>query len=129
VILRLHSMRPIFVAVALAGCLPAWAADDLGRLFFTPQERRQLDQLRLAPAAEQTASRVTVNGVVQSSTGRSVVWVNGAPHVPASQGGSGVVLSAGNGTATVATEPGKPPLRIKVGETATFLPGPGPGSQ
>lgn len=127
--LRLRSSRPILLAVALAWCSPAGAADDLGRLFFTPEERRQLDQLKRAPAAEQTASRVTVNGVVQSSTGRSVVWVNGVPHVPASQGGSAVVLSAGNGTATVATEPGKPPLKIKVGETATFLPGPGPGPQ
>lgn len=120
---RTRGACPMLMLLALAWLPPAGAADDLGRLFFSPDERRQLDQLKLAPVTEQAASRVTINGVVQSSSGRSVVWVNGVPHVPASQGGPKVVLNAGNGVATVATEPGKPPLKIKVGETATFLPG------
>src|SRR5581483_10127985 len=68
------------------------AADPLGRLFTTPEERAQLQQLRTAPpvvakpapppapVAVQTPPEVppvTVNGVVVRSRGESTAWVNG----------------------------------------------------
>ncbi|MFZ5557921.1 MAG: hypothetical protein ACOZDY_14595 [Pseudomonadota bacterium] len=122
----LRSARAVAFASALTWAVPAVAADDLGRLFFSPAERRQLDQMRSSPVTDRQAARVTVNGVVKSSSGRSVVWVNGVPYAPASQGGPGIVHSAGNGSAAVVTEPGKAPVRIKVGESVTFLPGADP---
>ena len=82
-------MRPAALATILAGLLGAAAAtgaaaQELGRLFFTPDQRAALDARRKArvpdkPAATpQVESPVTrVNGVVQRSGGKSTVWVNG----------------------------------------------------
>ena len=60
------------------------AAQELGRLFFTPEQRAALDVRRKArvpdkPAAvPQAESPITrINGAVQRSGGKSTVWVNG----------------------------------------------------
>ena len=63
---------------------PAFAAgaDLPGRLFFTPQQRAALDQARqhkipASPAKPPAFSgRVTFDGFVRSSDGRSTVWIN-----------------------------------------------------
>jgi len=77
-------------AALLAACLVALLgsagarAQELGRLFFTPEQRAALDARRKArvpdkpAAAPQAESPITrVNGAVQRSGGRSTVWVNG----------------------------------------------------
>ena len=71
------------VGIALAGAMNA-QAQELGRLFFTPEQRAALDARRKArvpdkPAATPvTESPITrVNGAVQRSGGKSTVWVNG----------------------------------------------------
>jgi hypothetical protein len=71
---------------ALTLLVPAAAAsEDLGRLFFTPRERQELDRRRLskveeeAPAVPVDASRVTVNGHVSQSSGKTTTWINGVP--------------------------------------------------
>ena len=71
--------------------LPASAAEPLGRLFTTPEQRRALDALREAggatpadtaglepSAAAPVDGQVVLNGVVSRSLGPDVVWVNGA---------------------------------------------------
>jgi hypothetical protein len=75
--------RVILLSAALLFAGPA-AAQELGRLFFTPEQRAALDARRKArvpdkPAAVQQAeSPVTrINGAVQRSGGKSTVWVNG----------------------------------------------------
>jgi hypothetical protein len=81
-------VRSALAALALASSLATPArADDLGRLFFTPQERQDLDRRRAAgAAAEQRAdespaqSLVTLNGQVTRSGGKTTTWVNGVPH-------------------------------------------------
>ena len=58
------------------------AAADLGRLFFTPQQRQDLDRRRQANVLESAAtvnSSLTVNGQVSRSQGKSTVWINGVP--------------------------------------------------
>jgi hypothetical protein len=66
----------------LAAPMPA-GADDLGRLFFTPQQRQELDRRRNTDekaSAEAVVERtVTVNGQVTRSSGHSTTWVNGVP--------------------------------------------------
>jgi hypothetical protein len=58
-------------------------AQELGRLFFTPEQRAALDARRKArmpdkPAATVVASPTTkLDGFVQRSSGPSTVWVNG----------------------------------------------------
>jgi len=82
-------MRAALALVALVAALLGSAgarAQELGRLFFTPEQRAALDARRKArvpdkPAATpQVESPITrVNGAVQRSGGRSTVWVNGEP--------------------------------------------------
>ena len=69
------------------------AADGLGRLFLTPDQRAQLDVARVkrdqrspinsaappAAAVPQGPDIVTYNGVVRRSDGKSTVWINGRP--------------------------------------------------
>jgi hypothetical protein len=71
--------------VLLLGLAPAFAAaQDLGRLFFTPQQRSALDQRRRArmpdkPTAPAAAPLTRVDGYVKRSGGPSTVWINGDP--------------------------------------------------
>ena len=71
------------VAIVLAGAGSA-QAQELGRLFFTPEQRAALDARRkarvpdkpaAAPVTESPVTRVT--GAVQRGGGKSTVWVNG----------------------------------------------------
>ncbi|TAJ76497.1 MAG: hypothetical protein EPO42_12350 [Gallionellaceae bacterium] len=64
--------------------LPAHApAEVLGRLFFSPADRAQLERQKtqLANAADDGSpqSVVTVNGIIQRSDGSRIVWINGKP--------------------------------------------------
>jgi hypothetical protein len=73
----------LFLAAALV-CVPA-DGQELGRLFFTPEQRSALDARRKAripdkPAAQAVESTVTrVDGLVSRRNGKSTVWVNGEP--------------------------------------------------
>lgn len=77
--------------VAVSG--DAGAADSFGRLFFTPEERRTIDDMREAdtePEVPVTGPRkstpeapvvdvISFDGKVERSGGGSTVWVNGRP--------------------------------------------------
>jgi hypothetical protein len=75
------SPRAILVLALLAPSVTL--AQDLGRLFFTPEQREALDSRRKArvpdkPAAAMVVSPTTrVDGFVKRSGGPSTVWVNG----------------------------------------------------
>lgn len=60
---------------------PAFAEDDLGRLFFTPERRQALDHQRQFNIQEKVETQqeptFTINGVVTRSSGKRTVWVNG----------------------------------------------------
>jgi hypothetical protein len=89
----------------------AAAAENLGRLFFTPQQRQDLDRRRQANIQESAAtanSQVTVNGQVSRSQGKNTVWINGVPQestrrpsdparvsVPAGEGESSITVKIG----------------------------------
>jgi hypothetical protein len=90
------------VTILLAGALSLWTAvaeaQELGRLFFTPEQRTALDARRKArvpdkPAATPvTESPVThVDGAVRRSGGKSTVWVNGETIPEGAQPGSAQV--------------------------------------
>jgi hypothetical protein len=75
----------IRVAAACAALLPALpaTAQDVGRLFFTPQQRQELDRRRANNVADEAGpvveSSVTVNGQVTRSSGKTTTWINGVP--------------------------------------------------
>jgi hypothetical protein len=94
-------------------------AETLGRLFFTPQQRTQLEYAELEGGnSGSNVSAVIVNGIVQRHGGKRTVWINGVPretgysdeHAPAS---------------TQVTVPGKQePVRVKVGQKVLIQPAP-----
>ena len=71
------------ISCILFTCLltPHAYAARLGRLFFTPQQRTDLDRsnARNASAEGNSSSVLTVNGIVQKSGGSRTVWINGVP--------------------------------------------------
>lgn len=75
-------LRALLVGIAFALSPPA-LGEDLGRLFFTPEQRAALDARRKAripdkPSAVIVESPVTrLDGVVTRGGGKSTVWVNG----------------------------------------------------
>ena len=95
---------------------PAYAqGQELGRLFFTPQQRDDLDRRRATNAQAVAATvtvedRVTVNGRVTRSGGPSTTWINGQPqeNLPRSTNPTVVTLPQGEN---------QPSVSLKVGET------------
>jgi hypothetical protein len=58
------------------------ANTEIGRLFYTPEQRAELDYKRATNAveAEVVVERlVTVNGRVSRSSGKTTTWINGVP--------------------------------------------------
>jgi len=81
-------MKHAFLAglLASAAIAPPACAEDLGRLFFTPEQRAALDARRKArvpdkPAAAPVVASPTtrVDGYVKRSGGPSTVWLNSEP--------------------------------------------------
>ena len=89
------------------------AQENLGRLFFTEQQRQDLDRRRQAnirEAAVVVESSVTVNGQVSRSSGRSTTWINGVPQDNARRplNPARVTLPGGEGA---------PSVNLKIGQT------------
>lgn len=116
-------MSRLAFVLLLAGLPAVVAAQELGRLFFTPQQRNALDERRRArvpdkPAADAVATPVTrVDGYVKRSGGPSTVWVNGdpltesAPEAPRIDAGSttagSVSISIGESGTRTSLKPGE----------------------
>jgi hypothetical protein len=114
-------MKPLATLLALA-CLAAFkppaAAQEIGRLFFTPEQRQALDARRKArmpdrPNAPVTTSPTTrLNGYVQRGNGKSTVFVNGeavpehAPEAPRI-GGDRATINIGESGARAGLKPGE----------------------
>jgi hypothetical protein len=110
---------PVFLllfGVSIIGA-PAFAADPLGRLFFTPEQRAILDLSRRTQAASAQAPAesyegVTLSGVVTRSDGKQTVWVNGQVQPP----GEGASTRARD-SASIPLPSGEGRVRLKVGQT------------
>lgn len=98
--------------LALLGGLPVVQAEELGRLFFTPEQRTLLDTQQISGQSVESAtpSYIIVNGVVQKRGGNRIVWINGAPQA------AGKSNERTPATVPVAV-PGKTePVQLKVGQ-------------
>jgi hypothetical protein len=72
----------VALAAALLAAAPAVPAQDVGRLFFTPQQRQDLDRrrdLNIVDSPGVVVPSVTVNGHVTRSSGKTTTWINGVP--------------------------------------------------
>ena len=55
-------------------------AEELGRLFFTPEQRTQLDYSYAREARSDNNDRtLMLNGIVQKHGGKRTAWINGVP--------------------------------------------------
>jgi len=101
-----------FACIAIPALAPA---QELGRLFLTPEQRQDLERRRATNRAEEEAPQIregplTVNGHIERSSGKTATWVNGVPQYDK--------LSSRD-PAKVALEPneGEPKVSLKVGQT------------
>jgi hypothetical protein len=110
-------MRPLISLALMLLCLAApaaAAAEELGRLFFTPQQRQDLDRRRATNRAEEEAPQIkegplTLEGHVQRSSGKTTTWINGVPQYDS---------HAGRDPARVTVVPnvGEPGVSLKIGQ-------------
>ncbi len=78
-----HSKRSLQLALLLFVCTTPYptTAEELGRLFFTPERRQQLDHQRQFNIEERSEAAddptLTINGIVLRSSGKNTTWING----------------------------------------------------
>jgi len=104
-----------FIAFALTIAAPAVAAaEELGRLFFTPQQRQDLDRRRATNRVEEETPQIregplTLEGHVQRSSGKTATWINGVPQYDSH-------ASRDPSRITVVPNEGEPGVSLRVGE-------------
>jgi len=115
-------MTRVLILLAFLASASAASAQELGRLFFTEEQRAALDARRKArmpdrPAAPAVASPTTrVDGYVRRSGGPSTVWVNGeslgveggdAPRIESGRREGRVSVPVGDGAVRFSLKPGQ----------------------
>ena len=115
-------LAPLALLLALSLAGPA-AAQELGRLFFTPEQRTALDARRAArlpdkPAATAESPTTRVDGYVKRSSGKSTVWVDGEA-IPDGLQLEGLRLRRGDDPTRVTVTVGEGGRRVelRIGET------------
>lgn len=112
---------PVLLKIGLIAYLltaaPPTYAKELGRLFFTAEQRAQLEysQQKNNPAPANARS-LTVNGIVQKHGGERTVWINGVPQ-PAGKSDERAPESV-----PVAIPGQSQPAKIKVGQRVIIGP-------
>lgn len=127
-------MKRLAAVVLACQISVAWAAEPLGRLFFTPEQRAQLDSARRqraqrpateAATEEAPAATVTYSGMVRRSDGRATVWINSRALHDRMPPAAGIprarVDEEGAASITVPQHPRS--VRLKVGQTAELTSG------
>jgi len=92
-------------------------SEPLGRLFFTTEQRAQLERSRLHNTDPRSNDNIlTLNGIVQKDGGQRTAWINGIPQQ--------VGKSDANSPASMPIDvPGiSKPIKIKVGQRVLISP-------
>lgn len=108
----------VFFAVSAAAQQPAAQApaarEEIGRLFFTPQQRQELDrrrQLNIQEVVTVTSTDlITVNGQISRSSGKSTTWINGAPQDDVYRGKDPTAVTLGGGESESS-------ITVRIGQT------------
>ena len=116
-----HARRQL-CALALIGALGAPAsAQELGRLFFTPERRQDLDRQRQLntqekhEAAEDPA--LTIDGIVTRSSGKRTVWINGVAQSETQNGAAVITPDRSDPSLVLIKSASTPAARARVGDT------------
>lgn len=111
-----------FCLLMTGAALPVHAATtSLGRLFFTPEKRIALERQRLSNIQEAQSlegATMSLDGVVQRSSGKSTVWINGRSQDERDAARTGVTVRlAPKDPGRAQLAPGEDsPTQLKVGE-------------
>ena len=100
-----------FVLIVAAAWHVNSNAAELGRLFYTPQQRTQLEIQQATGAVTDGGKRnfIMVNGVIQKQGGNRIVWLNGEAQTP--------VRANNNPSSIDVAVPGKSRhVQVKVGQ-------------
>lgn len=128
-------MKPLTALLLLAFSQLAQAADPapIGRIFFSPEQRAQLDVLRTQKAVatqvrdEPVPENVTYNGIVRRSDGKATVWINNEAltdtELRVKQSIVGRIDRSGQILLQTPQVSGAAQLQLKVGQTAELLSG------
>lgn len=114
-------LAAVVAAGLLVSSMPA-AAEELGRLFLTPERRAALErqrQLNIREAEAQVVevgATLSVSGVVRRSGGRTTTWVNNTPQDEKSDTGVRVEVDRANPGRTTVVSGEEEPAQLKVGE-------------
>lgn len=126
-------MRTFLVLLMLILPLAANAAEPLGRLFFSPEQRAQLDALRTKKVVaaqvkdEPAPEFITYNGIIRRNDGKTTVWVNNKPLSENDIRDSASLVGRIERDGRILIQPSQnataPNLRLKVGQSAELQSG------
>lgn len=126
-------MRTSIVLLVLLLPLASHAAEPLGRLFFSPEQRAQLDALRTKKVVaaqvkdEPAPEFITYNGIIRRDDGKTTVWVNNKSlsekDIRDSDSLVGRIERDGRIMIQPAQKSTAPGLRLKVGQSAELQSG------
>ncbi|MCK9201169.1 MAG: hypothetical protein M0P59_10735 [Gallionella sp.] len=105
-------------AIALTTFAPA-NAEELGRLFYTPEQRAQMDieHARNTTPAD-SPNVMSIDGIVQRHGGERTVWINGVPQ------SAGQSDERAPESVPVAVPGQSQPVKVKVGQKVIVNPAP-----
>lgn len=100
--------------------VPSVHAEELGRLFFTPQQRAQIESGHQPnienPDKSDIIESLTISGIVQKHGGERTVWVNGVPQL------AGKSDERAPESVPVAIPGQSQPVKVKVGQKVLVNP-------
>ena len=114
-IMRLQNIRRLLLFLGLIATTLA-SAEELGRLFLTPQQRALLKQGQQLNIDKPVIESLTVSGIVQKHGGERTVWINGVPQI------AGKSDERAPESVPVAIPGQAQPVRLKVGEKVLINP-------
>ena len=120
--MRLMAVKVLAFFLACATSV-ACAEESLGRLFFTPEKRAVLErqrQMNIQIQETQTlqGASVHLDGIIQRSSGKKTVWINGLPQNDnATPLGVAAKIAPGDPARAALSAEGESPVNLKVGET------------
>ena len=119
-----HIKKTLFMGLAgwLLAVQAVTAEEALGRLFFTPEHRQQLDQQRERNTLDKpqimTVPTLTVDGIVARSSGKRTAWINGNPqHENETGNGLTVTQRRGDPGRVMVQSGASPNVTARVGNT------------
>jgi len=109
-------------SMALIGALGApISAQELGRLFFTPEQRQALDRQRQLNIQEKQEivedATLTINGVVTRSSGKRTVWINGVAQSGTPSAATVITADRRDPGRVIIQPVGTPAVTARVGDT------------